>query len=733
MSLLERSLTGTTTYELSPSSPRECLRTLQTPIRFLKGVGPIRAVMLESLGLKTVEDLLYHLPFRYEDRREIKKIHLATIGRKDSFVGKLLYLNKRYIRQGRGQMLSGVLADESGSLNLVWFHPKPYMTRQLKPGQYLIVHGKVEGGRGTEKKIVHPEFEPIDPGDEEEREKILPVYLKPGGIPMRTMRRWITQALITYRDFLPSFLPPHMAQWHQLTDLKKALTEIHRPEKSADIFSLNEFRSAAHRSIIFDEFFYLQLGLALQRKHRTLLKGISLTAHEEGLTWRARALIPFNLTSAQERVLEEIYQDMESSRPMQRLIQGDVGSGKTIVAWFAAVRAIENGYQAVLMAPTELLAEQHFYHLKPFAEKLRISAALLTGSIPAGEKRNLTQRIERGEIPFMVGTHALIQEGIRIPRMGLGIIDEQHRFGVFQRMALRRLAMWRGSTVSSLPQPDILLMSATPIPRSLAMVLYGDMEVSSLDEMPPGRTPVHTKLFNERERPRVYEMVRTEVRKGHQAYIVYPLVEGSERLPLRDATGMAVEFSQDVFKEFRVGLLHGRMAAEEREEVMRRFKEGDLQILVATTVIEVGIDVPSATIMVVEHAERFGLSQLHQLRGRVGRGEDPSQCLLVHYGINSQEALKRLRVIEKVQDGFKVAEADLHLRGPGELLGTRQSGLPDFRLANLARDSELLLEARREALNWLSKDPSLSQRESWALKEILKYRWGGKLELGSIG
>lgn len=733
MNSVENAPSTTASYEWTSCSPRACLHALQNPIRYIKGVGPMRAALLEGLGLKTVNDLLFHLPFRYEDRRDLKKIHQATIGKEDSFVGKLIRLDKRYIPKRRRQILIGTLTDGTGILSLVWFHPKPYITKRLTPGQDFIVHGKVEGGRGAEKRIVHPDFEPIEAGEEEEREKILPVYFRPGGIPMRMIRRWISEALTAYRDFLPSFIPPPVAKRHNITDLKKALVEIHQPDKYAIIDNLNQFRSSAHRSIIFDEFFYLQLGLALRRKYRTTLTGQSLIAYQDGLTRRMRALLPFSLTNAQERVLEEIYQDMASPQPMQRLIQGDVGSGKTIVAWCAALRAIENGFQAVLMAPTELLAEQHFRYLKAFADEMNIPSALLVGSLPTASKEDLTARIGRAEIPFVVGTHVLIQEGVQVPRLGLGIIDEQHRFGVFQRMALKRLATRKDSKALSLREPDILLMSATPIPRSLAMVLYGDMEVSSLDEMPPGRTPTKTKLFSESERFTVYESVRTEIHKGHQAYIVYPLVEESEQLSLRDATGMAAEFSQVIFKEFRVGLLHGRMAAEEREQVMRLFKEGELQILVATTVIEVGVDVSNATIMVVEHAERYGLSQLHQLRGRVGRGKVPSQCLLVQYGTNSHEALTRLRVMEQIQDGFKIAEADLSIRGPGELLGTRQSGLPDFRLANLARDSQLLLDARQEALDWLANDPTLTQRESRVLKEILKYRWGGRLELGGIG
>ncbi|HEX9878641.1 MAG TPA: ATP-dependent DNA helicase RecG, partial [Candidatus Binatia bacterium] len=654
------------TYERCPISPGQCWRSLQTPVRFLKGVGPNRASLLETMGLKTVEDLLYHLPFRYEDRRGIKKIGQAAVGEEGSFIGTLAGLTKRHIRGGRRQILTARLHDGTGELGLVWFYPKPYIVNRLRDGQDFLVHGKVDQGRGREIRIIHPEFEAVEVGEPGERERILPVYWKPGGIPMGMLRRWIPEAMTRFRDALPSFLPKAVAQRQRLTDLKRALAEIHHPARDTDLFSLNEFRSQAHRSIIFDEFFYLQLGLELQRRHRTAEVGLSFPPGEGPLSSHMRDLLPFQLTGAQLRVLQEIQRDMEAPRPMQRLVQGDVGSGKTIVAWFAALKAVENGFQAALMAPTELLADQHYNHLKIFAEKLGISCALLVGSLPSAEKRRLTERIAEAEVSFVVGTHALIQESVSIPRLGLGIVDEQHRFGVVQRAALKRLAGWRSDSSLLLPPPDILLMTATPIPRSLAMVLYGDMDVSSLDEMPPGRTPIRTRLFNEGERAGVYDIVRSEVRQGNQAYVVYPLVEESERLPLKDATGMAAEFAQGIFKEFGVGLVHGRMAPEERDRIMRRFKDGELQILVATTVIEVGIDVPRATVMVVEHAERFGLSQLHQLRGRVGRGSDPSQCLLVLYGSQSPDSLRRLRAMETLRDGFKIAEVDLRLRGPGE-------------------------------------------------------------------
>ncbi|MGH7845841.1 MAG: ATP-dependent DNA helicase RecG, partial [Candidatus Binatia bacterium] len=414
-------------------------------------------------------------------------------------------------------------------------------------------------------------------------------------------------------------------------------------------------------------------------------------------------------------------------------IQGDVGSGKTILAWFATLRAIENGFQAVWLAPTELLAEQHFANLKKYADTLGLSSAILKGSLSDAQKKAAVQRIGDGETQFIVGTHAVIQEGVYAPRMGLGVIDEQHRFGVAQRMALRGLAHWAAASTPDRPQPDILLMSATPIPRSLALVLYGDLELSSLEESPPGRSPIQTWLVSEPNRPDIYRRIAAGIRQGRQAYVVCPLIENSERLNLRDATRMVEELSAGAFKALRLGLIHGRMSSSEREAAMLRFKEGSTQVLVATTVIEVGIDVSNATLMVIEHADRFGLSQLHQLRGRVGRGSQRSACFLFCSAGAGFDALHRLRILQREHNGFKIAQADLTLRGPGEFLGTRQSGLADFRLANLIRDSELLLAARKEAMGWLALDPTLQRPESRPLKAILQRRWGERLELGNIG
>jgi len=705
---------------------------MATPIQYLKGVGPKRAEQLESIGIKTIEDLLYHLPFRYEDRRLIKKISAAIAGEESSFVGRLADLQSRYMPRRRSQMLAGVLQDDTGIMDLVWYRAPAFLVNGLAKGQVLLVHGKVELGMHRRLRLVHPAFEVIEGEEGSQLQRILPVYVHPSGLSLTLMRKWIAQALCEYRSKIPSRLPSAVCARQRLRNIPDALVELHAPSLDADLKVLNESCSAAHRAIIFDELFYMQLGLGLRRKSRARTTSMVFPAEGAMLSARMAEMLPFKLTGAQRRVLNDIEKDLASDQPMQRLVQGDVGSGKTMVAWFASLRAIENGCQTLWLAPTEILAEQHYRNLQKFADALGISSALLTAATPAKAKNTLLQRIARGEIQFVVGTHALIQQDVRAPRMGLGVVDEQHRFGVIQRLSLQRLV--DGGDGASNRQPHMLLMSATPIPRSLAMVLYGDMEVSFVDEMPPGRTPVRTQVFNERERRQVYSLVLDQLKRGHQAFVVFPLVEASEQLQqVRDATQMAEKMRQTLFKDFGIGLVHGRLAAQERDSIMRSFRDGDLGILVATTVIEVGIDIPNATVMVVEHAERFGLSQLHQLRGRVGRGSAPGQCLLVNRGTGSAVAAARLGAMETEHDGFKIAEADLKLRGPGELLGTRQSGLADFRLANLARDQRLLVEARKEALAWLEKDPRLRSRESLGMRELLKHRWGVRLQLGTVG
>jgi ATP-dependent DNA helicase RecG len=715
-------------------SIRESRGVLQTPLRFLKGVGPKRAEELEKFGLKSVEDLLYHLPFRYEDRRQIKKISDATIGGDETFVGEIRGLQKKYNPRRRAQLLVGSLIDDTGSLGLLWYRAPAYLSNSLAQGQRLLVHGKVEPGLNGQKRIVHPEFELLEADDQESLQKILPVYVHPAAVSLSLLRNWVHQALFRYARFLPSYLPAPTKQRQGLMALADALAQLHEPGTMANLAALNSFSSPAHRSVVFDELFYLQLGLGLRKQGRRREEGVPFGPARQRLTARMSELLPFKLTRAQERVLREIDQNMSSGQAMQRLVQGDVGSGKTMVAWLASLRVIENGYQAVWMAPTELLAEQHFRNLSPYADALGIKATLLTGSQAAKDRKATLEGIGGGAIQFVVGTHALIQEGVSVPKLGLGVIDEQHRFGVMQRLSLQRLLSRDSDAAPIGKQPHMLLMSATPIPRSLAMVLYGDMEVSFLDEMPPGRLPIQTKVYYEQGRRSVYQLVIKELRAGRQAFIVYPLVEASEELTqVRDATQMAEKMRQGLFKDFGVGLVHGKMSTAERDDIMRSFRDGAIGVLVATTVIEVGIDIPNATVMVIEHAERFGLSQLHQLRGRVGRGSAAGYCLLINRAPRNPLAEKRLRVMEREHDGFKIAEADLAMRGPGEFLGTRQSGLGDFRLANLVRDAKILMEARKEAQAWLEKDPDLSSSASAELREVLLHRWGQRLQLGAVG
>ena len=711
-------------YRVNPVDPADCHKALQLPLNVLKGIGPVRAAQLAARGLATIEDLLYHLPFRYEDRGGAMAVADAVAGESGAFVGRLTSLRAGRIR-GRRRILTGTLTDDTGSLELLWFNPPRYLTDTLRVGQRLSVYGRVAGERGGRLSLPHPEFEVLD-ADVEREPEIRPIYTKPGDVPQSSLRGWIAQALERFGGFLPSFLPPEAALRQGVTDLEQALATLHRPSPPVP----DEARDLAQRSLAFDEFFYCQLALAVRQRQRLDTPGVSFPARAGSLAHRMRDILPYRLTGGQERVLEEIHADMESPSPMRRLLQGDVGSGKTVIAWLAALRAIENGRQALLLAPTELLAEQHHERLRPYAERLGVRAALLSGSLPAGSRKDIIGRIRGGAVDFVVGTHALFQEGVSAPRMGLGIVDEQHRFGVGQRTAFARLAA-RNAADDAAPEPDLLLMSATPIPRSLAMVLSGDLEVSLLDEAPPGRTPVRTVVVRAARRQRVYERVRAAVADGRQAYLVYPLVEDSEKMPLAAAEHMARELSGTVMRGLRLGLVHGQMPAAERDRVMRRFRRGEIQVLVATSVIEVGIDVPSATLMVVEHAERFGLAQLHQLRGRVGRGRDESYCVLIHYGAEDDDAPRRLEVLERHTDGFEVAEADLRFRGAGEILGTRQAGFQGFRTAHLVRDHEVLREARREARDWLARDRGHESAVSRRVRQELRRRWGDAMGLGT--
>jgi ATP-dependent DNA helicase RecG len=655
----------------------------------------------------------------------LKKISELKTGRKETGFGEILLSGVTFYQNKKKRVFEAVIGDGSGTITLKWFRGNErYLRDRFKKGRKLIFSGEVRWFN-YQREIHHPDVEVVE-GDIEKDylnfKRIVPIYSETEGLYQRTLRRLMKTILDGYADELSSPIPLEILERQDLINFSEAFRRVHFPPEGEDIGILNLQRSDGHRRIIFDEFFFLELGMALKKKGVALETGIPFKA-DGILVKKLLDLLSFKLTQAQQRVLSEIKEDLEKSHPMNRLIQGDVGSGKTIVALLTCLRVIECGYQAAIMAPTEVLAEQHFLNLHRWLEPLNVKAALLTSSVKGPEREDLYQGIRNGDLQLVIGTHAVIQEAVEFHRLGLAIIDEQHKFGVVQRGLLKK----KGGN------PDVLVMTATPIPRTLAMTIYGDLDVSIIDEMPPGRMPIETKVFSESSRAKVYRMLEEEVKKGRQAFIVYPLVEESEKLDLKDATRMAEHLQEDVFPELRIGLLHGRMKSDEKEAIMTEFKEGRIQVLVATTVIEVGIDIPNASVMVVEHAERFGLSQLHQLRGRIGRGRYPSKCILLVQYRSSEEAKVRLRAMEKTTDGFKIAEEDLELRGPGEFFGIRQSGLPDFRVAHIIRDTSILIEARKEAFRLVQEDPELVQPSHAGLKEILVKRWKGRMELATIG
>ena len=698
---------------------------LLTPIQYIKGIGPKLSELLKKKGIRTVNDALYFLPRCYEDRRSLKPISELRTGIKETGFGEILISGVAFYQRRRKRVFEVTVGDGTGVIRLKWFRGNErYFRERYKKGRRLIFSGEVRW-YNSQREIHHPDVEIID-GDIEKDflnfKRIVPIYSETEGLHQRTLRRLMKKILDGYANELWSPIPQEIVRRQSLIGFSEAFQRVHFPQEGESIEALNLYRSDGHRRIIFDELFFLELGLALKRRGTASETGISFRT-EGGLLQKLLNQLPFQLTSSQEKVLAEIKEDMEKPHPMNRLIQGDVGSGKTIVALLACLYSLECGYQAAIMTPTEILAEQHYLNLYRWVEPLGIRVSLLTSSIKSSEKEDLYRQIRQGDIHMVIGTHAVIQEGVQFHRLGLAIIDEQHKFGVVQRGLLKK----KGE------KPDVLVMTATPIPRTLAMTIYGDLDVSLIGEMPPGRMPVETRVFLESARGKVYRIVEEEVRKGRQAFIVYPLVEESEKMDLRDATRMAEHLQKEVFPKFRIGLLHGRMKSDEKEAIMMEFKEGKIQILVATTVIEVGIDIPNASVMVVEHAERFGLSQLHQLRGRIGRGRYSSKCLLLAQYRLSEEAKVRLRAMERTADGFQIAEEDLALRGPGEFFGVRQSGLPDFRVAHLVRDVRILAEARREAFQLIQEDPEIAHPSHLGLKEAVMNRWKGRLELSSIG
>jgi ATP-dependent DNA helicase RecG len=665
---------------------------LSTPLQFLKGVGPRKAADLKRAGLVTVADLLYRLPFRYEDRRRMQPIGSLRAGQKAAVLGEIKSANLAITRRRGFRIFHAVLGDASGAIRCTWMN-QPFLADILKPHLQVVIFGDVKLD-STGLHFMNPEYELV--GDEAERGvenagvktgRIVPFYEKTGTVTPNMQRRIVRQALDQLPQQIPDVLPADLRAGLTLVPRRPALEQAHFPPPESAVETLNAFRTPAQRRLIFEEFFLYQLGHAWRRHAGAVELKPFVPAVDDRVRASAASVLPFKLTPGQKLALKEIVDDMRQRTPMNRLLQGDVGAGKTIVALLAAVVAMESGLQVAFMAPTEILAAQHYANLARLLSASRFRVDLLTGSTPGLLKHTLRSHLERGTTHLIVGTHALVQEKIAFHRLGLVVIDEQHRFGVAQRAALRAKGL----------RPDVLLMTATPIPRTLALTDYSELDVSKITDLPPGRQPVRTWVKPESRRADIYDLIREQLDAGRQAYIIYPLVEESEKVDLKSATEMADHLQTEVFPAYTVALLHGRLKQDVKDRVMHAFARGQIHILVSTTVVEVGVDVPNASIMVVEHAERFGLSQLHQLRGRVGRGPWESHCILLYQAPWSDDARERLKAMSSTNDGFVIAERDLELRGPGDFFGTRQSGAPKLRTGDLVRDRDIMEEAHREA------------------------------------
>jgi ATP-dependent DNA helicase RecG len=724
----------------------------------VKGVGPRIAEWLEQKNISTVEDLLYYLPFRYEDRLNPRGIGELRAGEMATVIAEVR--NSAVFRTRNGMPIFELVAGQGRStLKCIWFHGE-YLRDRFKPGQLVALYGKVEEGwksRGLQ--INQPQFEILNGAGGGEGEldlesakdieslevgRIVPIYESAANnkLTSRWFRRIIYGALQNLAQQIPDGMPPALCRRLELLDRRLAFEQVHFPPEGEAFTALQNHATPAHKRLIFEELFFLEVGLELKRRKMRERLGISF-ALTEPVRQAIKKILPFKPTTAQKRVLGEIAHDMQHPSPMRRLLQGDVGSGKTIVALQAAVIAIENGYQVAFMAPTEILATQHYFSARHILEDVAgYRILLLTGSLDEDMKRSARRHIARGDVHLVIGTHALIQEKVEFHKLGLVIVDEQHRFGVMQRFKL----MKKGDA-----EPDTLVMTATPIPRTLALTLYGDLDTSVLDEMPPGRTPITTRKISDQRAGEVWDFVRRQVKLGRQAYVVYPVIEGApteqqemefaaepsgarSKTGLKAALHMYDELRKKVFPDLRVGLLHGRLSAEEKEQTMHRFKAGEIDVLVSTTVIEVGVDVANATVMVVEHAERFGLSQLHQLRGRIGRGAAKSYCVLMTGGKVSPEADRRLNEMVRTQDGFEIAELDLELRGPGDFFGTRQAGMPGLRIANILRDRNLLDLAKVEAAKLVEeKDPEITLEDRKRVMQHLRQHWQRRYGLVEVG
>ncbi len=684
------------------------------PVQSIKGIGPRRAALFGRIGVRTVRDALYYLPRRYEDRSLIRAIADIRAGCAETVRGRIISCGPVAARGKRLRIFEVLANDGTGTIKGRWFN-QSFMQRNLKAGQDVLLCGEAKRDpySGAGFVMDGPEYETVSEDADSliHTNRVVPLYRLTEGISQKQLRKIMFGIVEQYAGGLTEPLPPEIIERHGLPSLCETIKALHFPE-DCDIRDWNEGKSIYHRRLAFEELFVFALGMAAFRKGRGQ-RGYSFRC-EGRLRKRLQEGLSFELTNAQKRALEEILSDMRRPSPMSRLLQGDVGCGKTVVTFAAMLHAVECGFQTAFMAPTEILAEQHYRNICKMAEGFGVKVALISG----GAKDRQLDRIASGEIPVVVGTHALMQEAVVFKNLGFVVIDEQHKFGVTQRGNLRKKGF----------NPDLLVMTATPIPRSLALTLYGDLDYSVIDEMPAGRRPVLTKVFVPDQKKEIYGILEEEIKKGRQVYVVYPVIEESEKIDLRAAVEGKSAFER-IFPGFRVGLLHGRMAAADREEVMSEFRRGDLDILVSTTIVEVGVDVPNATVMIVVHAERFGLAQLHQLRGRVGRGGDRSCCLLVAYGPLGEDAGRRLDVMARTNDGFSIAQEDLAIRGPGEFWGTLQSGMPGFKVADLIRDLQLIETARQEAFSMIDANPGLCDFP--LLKKMCETFWNGRT--GVIG
>jgi ATP-dependent DNA helicase RecG len=702
--------------------------TPTTEVMYLKGVGPFRAELLAKRGIRTFEDLLGYLPFRYEDRIRFAKISEIAPGQVYTVQAQVLSGSLVRYTRARGGMFHLLVRDDSGSLACRFFHGF-YLEGKFKSGQRIVLHGKadLDPNRPGRMEMINPEYELLGSGEADSTEvgRIVPIYEAIGGVTSRGMRRIIYAALENLGEMLPDPLPGELLARHKFPSRGEAIRFVHFPPRTESVEALNSFRSQAHQRLIFEEFFFYQLSVAMRRTAAQQQPGIAFRVREPVIREAIKRVLPFKPTEAQKRALGEIAADLERPIPMNRLLQGDVGSGKTIVALEAATIVIENGCQVALMAPTEILAVQHYLAARKIFARAGYRVELLISGMKPTEKRAALERLRSGAAQLVAGTHALLEPQVEFARLGLVIVDEQHRFGVLQRKELREKAA----------APDVLVMTATPIPRTLSLTLYGDLDISVIDQMPPGRVPIETRWSSEAHLPGVWEFLRREIAAGHQAYVVYPVIEQSKSAESqRSLKAAMVEYERlqkTVFPERKLGLLHGRMKSEEKEDVMERFRRRELDLLVSTTVIEVGVDVPNATVMVIEHAERFGLSQLHQLRGRIGRGGEKGTCILIAPKTPGEDARARLETMVRTTNGFEIAETDLKLRGPGEFFGTRQHGELGFHIANPLRDFDLLELARREALS-LVEAPGAEAARKRLLSE-LPQEWQRRYQLASVG